>query len=308
MRMSNLDLSLDFEGLTPLLAGQGPRRTQSLGPSSKGSTARPGNDDLRDNLPRRGLPRDAGAGHARSSAGIIERRRSPTSCARTRPSGSVSRTTPRACACSSGRPSRTVRKRSAKGRSSPSARSSCPAAVDEIIALARGAEKKDVRKQAVFWLGQMASEKSGRALEEIRLGRTATSRSRNRPSSPCPQLPDDQGVDALIKLAKTHPDPRHPQEGGLLAGRMRRSPGPRGPRSPSSRATRRARTGGPPALRAGSSCRRPPSGCRRAGARALSSGSERSDLDALPREAADEGPATPGRRRPAGRRGVARGG
>ena len=39
-----------------------------------------------------------------------------------------------------------------------------PAAVDELISLARGADKRDVRKQAVFWLGQMASEKSGKVL------------------------------------------------------------------------------------------------------------------------------------------------
>lgn len=82
-----------------------------------------------------------------------------------------------------------------------------PAAVDELIALARSAEPRDVRKQAVFWLGQMASEKSGKALEEF-ARKDGDIEIQEQAVFALSQLPDNQGVDALIKLAKTHPDPR----------------------------------------------------------------------------------------------------
>ncbi|OGD16446.1 MAG: hypothetical protein A2V76_10560 [Candidatus Aminicenantes bacterium RBG_16_63_14] len=82
-----------------------------------------------------------------------------------------------------------------------------PAAVDELIALARAAELRDVRKQAVFWLGEMASEKSGPALEEF-ARKDGDLEIQEQAVFALSQLPDNQGVDVLIKLAKTHPDPR----------------------------------------------------------------------------------------------------
>jgi len=82
-----------------------------------------------------------------------------------------------------------------------------PAAVDELIALARTAERGDVRKQAVFWIGQMASEKSGKALEEF-ARKDADVEVQEQAVFALSQLPDNGGVEPLIKLAKTHPDPR----------------------------------------------------------------------------------------------------
>jgi len=82
-----------------------------------------------------------------------------------------------------------------------------PAAVDEMISLARGAENKDVRKQAVFWLSQMASEKSGKVLEQVALEDGAIEVQEHAIFA-LAELPDKQGLDALIKLAKTHPDAR----------------------------------------------------------------------------------------------------
>ncbi len=82
-----------------------------------------------------------------------------------------------------------------------------PAAVDEIVALARGADKRDVRKQAVFWLGQMAAKKAGGTLEEIAVGDTDLE-IQEQAVFALSELPDGQGVEALIRLAKTHRDAR----------------------------------------------------------------------------------------------------
>ncbi|HOW86875.1 MAG TPA: HEAT repeat domain-containing protein [Candidatus Aminicenantes bacterium] len=82
-----------------------------------------------------------------------------------------------------------------------------PAAADEIIALARGADKHDVRKQAVFWLGQMAVRKSGQTLEGIAAG-DADLAIQEQAVFALSELPDGQGVEALIRLAKTHRDAR----------------------------------------------------------------------------------------------------
>jgi hypothetical protein len=82
-----------------------------------------------------------------------------------------------------------------------------PAAVDEIISLARGAEKHDVRKQAVFWLSQMAAKKSGDVLEKIAV-EDADLEIQEQAIFALSELPDGQGLDALIRLARTHRDPR----------------------------------------------------------------------------------------------------
>ncbi|MGZ5468588.1 MAG: HEAT repeat domain-containing protein [Candidatus Aminicenantales bacterium] len=82
-----------------------------------------------------------------------------------------------------------------------------PAAVDELISLARGADKRDVRKQAVFWLGQMASEKSGKVLEEIAI-KDGDLEIQEQALFALSELPENGGLDVLIKVAKTHADPR----------------------------------------------------------------------------------------------------
>lgn len=82
-----------------------------------------------------------------------------------------------------------------------------PEAVDELIGLAREGGRRDVRKQAVFWLGQMASKKAGGVLEEIAVEDTDLDIQEHAVFA-LSQLPDDEGLDALIRLAKTHRDPR----------------------------------------------------------------------------------------------------
>jgi len=82
-----------------------------------------------------------------------------------------------------------------------------PGAVDELISLARDADRRDVRKQAVFWLGQQASEKSGKFLEEV-AREDGDLEVREHALFALSELPENGGLDALIKLAKTHPDAR----------------------------------------------------------------------------------------------------
>ena len=53
----------------------------------------------------------------------------------------------------------------------------------------------------------MAWERGGPALEDFAVT-TATSRSRSRPCSPSRSCRTAKGVEPLIKLARTHPDPR----------------------------------------------------------------------------------------------------
>jgi len=82
-----------------------------------------------------------------------------------------------------------------------------PAAADELIALAKGADKRDVRKQAVFWLSELASKKAGGILEEIAAG-DADLEIQEQAVFALSELPGNEGVDALIRLAKTHRDAR----------------------------------------------------------------------------------------------------
>ncbi len=82
-----------------------------------------------------------------------------------------------------------------------------PEAVDELIALAKGPAETEVRKEAVFWLGQIASKKAGTALEEF-AAKDDDIRIQEHAVFALSQLPRGEGVEPLIRLAKTHPDPR----------------------------------------------------------------------------------------------------
>ncbi|NLH77231.1 MAG: HEAT repeat domain-containing protein [Acidobacteria bacterium] len=204
-RMSNLDLAMDFEGLTLFWLGKAAEdRSLALVEKLFGAAARTG--DLRENLLAAAGCHGTPALVVPFLVGVME--------------GDGDDETRKNAAFWLGQQNdadglrRLVR--AAKSDRSEEVREGAvfavsqvelPAAVDEIIALARGAEKRDVRKQAVFWLGQMASKKSAAALEEF-ARKDGDREVQEHAVFALSQLPDNGGVEPLVKLAKTHPDPQ----------------------------------------------------------------------------------------------------
>ena len=202
-RMSNLDLSLDFEGLTLFWLGKAPEdRSLALIEKLFGA-ARTG--DLRENLlaaagchgtPALVVPFLAGV--MESGADDETRKNAAFWIGQQNDADGLRRLV---------RAAKTDRSEEVReGAVFAISQVELPAAVDEIIALAKGAEKRDVRKQAVFWLGQMASAKSASALEEF-ARKDGDREVQEHAVFALSQLPDNGGVEPLIKLAKTHPDP-----------------------------------------------------------------------------------------------------
>jgi HEAT repeat protein len=76
--------------------------------------------------------------------------------------------------------------------------------VDGLIGLAKTAVHEDVRHQAVFWLGQKASKKAAATLEKLAY-EGGEMEVQDQAVFALSQLPDNEGVDALIKVVKTHP-------------------------------------------------------------------------------------------------------
>jgi HEAT repeat protein len=204
VRMSNLDLSLDFEGRPLFWLGHAPE-SQSLGlvealyDSHRGLKAREGlvaaagchgtprlvlpflervlNGDVPDELRK-------DAAFWMGQQNDVDGLRILAEVARTDRSGEVR-----------------------EGAVFGISQIELPAAVDELVSLARSADRRDVRKQAIFWLGQMASKKAGEVLEKIAVGDDALEIQEHAVFA-LSQLPGDEGLDALIRLARTHEDPR----------------------------------------------------------------------------------------------------
>ena len=65
---------------------------------------------------------------------------------------------------------------------------------------------KQIRGQAVFWLSQAAGAAAGRALDSIAGDRHADHEVRKHAVFALSQRPRDQGVPALIRIARTSPD------------------------------------------------------------------------------------------------------
>ena len=97
-------------------------------------------------------------------------------------------------------PSRTVREGSVFAISQLEIQES----VDGLIRLARKSSHEDVRHQAVFWLGQKASKKATAALEEMAY-ENGEMKVQEQAVFALSQLPGNEGVDALIEVVKTHP-------------------------------------------------------------------------------------------------------
>jgi hypothetical protein len=71
-----------------------------------------------------------------------------------------------------------------------------------------GDRPRETRKAAVFWLSQAAGEAAAAGLEEIVLDEDEDLSVRKSAVFAVSQLPDDEGVPILVRVARTHQDPR----------------------------------------------------------------------------------------------------
>lgn len=81
------------------------------------------------------------------------------------------------------------------------------AAVSELIGLARRDPAPEVRKQAVFWLGQKASAEAVKALGDV-LASPESLELKKQAVFALSQLPDDIGTPKLLDIARGHPQPQ----------------------------------------------------------------------------------------------------
>ena len=79
------------------------------------------------------------------------------------------------------------------------------AATEALISIARTDKNNELRKKATFWLGEKASEKAVSTLKE--LVEDEDTEIQKSALFALTQLPDNHGVDELIRIAKTHQNP-----------------------------------------------------------------------------------------------------
>jgi len=77
-----------------------------------------------------------------------------------------------------------------------------------LLRIARNDERpRETRKQAVFWLGQAAGEAAGAGLDSLSRDSNVDRDVQKAVVFAFSQRPKDEGVPALIRIAKTHRDP-----------------------------------------------------------------------------------------------------
>lgn len=77
-----------------------------------------------------------------------------------------------------------------------------------LLAIARDTSRpRETRKAAVFWLGQAAGKAATEGLESLALDRSGDRAVREHAIFALSQRPHVEGVPALIRIARTHPDP-----------------------------------------------------------------------------------------------------
>ncbi|HLX13234.1 MAG TPA: HEAT repeat domain-containing protein, partial [Bacteroidota bacterium] len=79
--------------------------------------------------------------------------------------------------------------------------------VDSLIALAQKSENEETRKKAIFWLSQKAGKKATAALENAVYDDKDYDIQKSALFA-LTQLPEHDGVDIIIKVATTHPNPK----------------------------------------------------------------------------------------------------
>lgn len=79
----------------------------------------------------------------------------------------------------------------------------------DLLAMARDPDVRgDTRKQAVFWLGQAAEEAATVGLDSLAVASDEAFEVREAAVFALSQRPRDEGIPALIRLARSHGDPR----------------------------------------------------------------------------------------------------
>jgi len=84
---------------------------------------------------------------------------------------------------------------------------SADTAVDFLIKAAGSEPDREVRKQAIFWLGQKAGQRSLDALSEKVNDSDADTEVQKQAVFAISQRPKDEAVPLLIKIARTHAKP-----------------------------------------------------------------------------------------------------
>lgn len=80
------------------------------------------------------------------------------------------------------------------------------AAIDALISLVYHEQNSEVRKKAVFWLGQKASKKAVAALDDVVHIQNGETEIQKQAVFALSQIPKDEGIPYLIKIAKEHPN------------------------------------------------------------------------------------------------------
>ncbi len=81
-----------------------------------------------------------------------------------------------------------------------------PAAVDDLIRMAKSDSSIPVREQAIFWVGQKASRKAVALLKDT-VENDPEVAVKKKAVFAISQLPKDEAVPELLHVAQTNPDP-----------------------------------------------------------------------------------------------------
>ncbi|HET7322308.1 MAG TPA: HEAT repeat domain-containing protein, partial [Longimicrobiaceae bacterium] len=83
-----------------------------------------------------------------------------------------------------------------------------PAGVKTLLRIARSDDPLELRKKAVFWLGQAAGREITKELSDFAADEDESLKVKEAAVFALSQRPRDEAVPALIRVAKTNPDPR----------------------------------------------------------------------------------------------------
>lgn len=81
-----------------------------------------------------------------------------------------------------------------------------PEAIDLLLRMAKSEESRDVRQQALFWVGQKAGAKAAALLSDV-VANDPDTEIKKRAVFSLSQLPKDEGIPRLIQVARTNANP-----------------------------------------------------------------------------------------------------